>query len=144
MAFDFERIDQFSEMMDQRFFHPFYDHLHEMSQRNRYVAYAAPLVGSIDGIGSLIQATGTVGEALIKSLGNGFKGAISCDWIAFKTGSLQLLLGAGVIGLCSIPIIVFRILRITTYFALDPQKTSEQELAKLREKILKEAIPELP
>lgn len=135
MTFDLNNINQLSCAMDRYFFFPFYDTLHQKAEKHRFIALTGPIVGAIDGTFSLAQAVGGVGESAIKGLVNTVKGVITFDWNSVKIGSLQLILGVGVIGISSIPIIAIRTLRISIKMMIDPKQTSEQQLRNYREKL---------
>jgi len=135
MHFDLNNINQFSGAMDRYFFFPFYETLHQKAKKHRFISLIGPAIGAIDGIASLAQAVGGVGESAIKGIVNTVKGAITFNWNSVKRGCLQLILGVGIIGISSIPIIAIRTLRISIKMSIDPKLTSEQQSRNYREKL---------
>lgn len=121
--------------MDYYFFHPFYEKLSQLAQESSILSWASPVIGITDGIASSIQAIGGVAEAAIKGIGNLVKGGIAHDISPLQRGSLQLFLGVGVIGALSIPIILFRTLRIAGGMMLYPKETSKTQAENYRKKI---------
>jgi|GEM_PF-4439128 len=136
MILDWNNIDRSSQWIDRHFFYPFYHHLNQVAQNHSTsVRLAAPAIGIIDGTASCIQATSGIAEAAIKGVGNSVQAAFLCDPRYLKIGGLQLILGVGVIGASSIPIIAFRTLRITIKMAIDPQETSRVQAENYLSKI---------
>ncbi len=136
MNFDLGNINQLSSEIDRHFFLPFYESIHKATANNhRFIAIMGPAIGTIDGTASLAQAVGVVGESAIKGLVNTLKGAVTFNWQSLKRGSLQLILGIGVISICSIPLIAFRTMRISVKMMIDPKQTSEQQARNYRMKL---------
>ena len=134
MTFDLNNINQFSSAMDKHFFLPFYANLHQKAEKHRFIFLTSPFIGIADGIASLVQTVGAIAEAAIKGLINIFQGTITFDSSPLKKGSLQLILGVGIIGIFSIPIIIFRVLRISIKMMIDPKLTCDQQERNYREK----------
>ncbi len=135
MSLDLNNIDQSSNLIDRYFFYPFYDKLSQIRGKHYVLSWISPIIGITDGIASSIQAIGGVAEATFKGIGNLAKGGITCDSNSLKRGSLQLLLGVGVIGTLSIPIILFRTLRIAGGMMFCPKETSETQAENYRKKV---------
>lgn len=135
MSMDLKNINQFSKLAECYFFYPFYEKLSQVAQESSMLPWVAPVIGVTDGIASSIQAIGGVAEAAIKGIGNLAKGGITWDSLSLKRGSLQILLGVGVVGTLSIPIIVIRVLRITGGMMFYPKETSEIQAGNYRKNI---------
>jgi hypothetical protein len=135
MSLDWNSIDKSSKLIDSYFFYPFYDKLNAISREYRFIQLSAPFVGAVDGVASLVQATGGVGEATIKGSRNLLQGALSCNTESLKRGSLQIVLGGGLVGIVSIPIIFIRTLRITAGMLMNPVETTHVQAENYRKKI---------
>lgn len=127
MKLDLDNINQFSTLLDQQFFLPFYQRINCKAQVNHAISYLGPFIGLTDGFFSSIQAIGGVAEASIKAIGNIFKSIIICNKTSFKRGSLQLF-GAIIITIASIPRIVYRTLNLSIQMTKDPISTSHNLL----------------
>lgn len=136
MSLDWNNIDKSSKLVDSYFFYPFYEKLNAISREYRFIQLSAPFVGAIDGIASLVQATGGVGEAAIKGSRNLLHGALSCNTESLKRGSLQIILGGGLVGIVSIPIIFIRTLRMTTGMLMNPVETTHIQAENYRKKVI--------
>ncbi len=136
MALQWENIDQSSKFISSHFFYPFYSNLSPIAQQKPVIALGAPLIGVIDGAVSFVEAISGIGEAAIKGIGNLFQGMIQGDRPRLKRGSLQLILGVGVIGLLALPVIAARVLRITGGMLFFPEETSARQAENYRNKNL--------
>ena len=128
MPFDLENINQLSNALGQYFFLPFYETLHQTAKTNRFIKLTGPFIGTIDGIASLSQAVGGIGDAAIKGLANILKGSATCNQTSIKKGALQLVLGTSCIAIFAIPHIFVKTLRISINMSIDPISTSNREV----------------
>lgn len=135
MTFDLNNINQFSTSIDQYFFYPFYEKLYQQAKKYHFIALTSPIVGILDATFSIIQAIGGLVESAIKGLTNIFKGMAALENLSIKRGVLQLILGTGVIGVSSIPIIFLRTLRISIKITINPIQTCEEQLINYRKNI---------
>lgn len=141
MSLDWKNIDKSSRLVDSYFFYPFYEKLNAISREYRFTQLSAPFVGAIDGIASLVQATAGVGESAIKGSRNLLYGGLSCNAESLKRGSLQIILGVGLVGILSIPIIFIRTLRMTAGMLMNPVETTRIQAENYRKKVIISPLP---
>jgi hypothetical protein len=130
MNIDFENITESSRWFDCNLFASYYGALGTIRDP-ALLRLGSPLIGVGDGILSAAQAAAGLGEAVLKGVGNIFRGAALRDSNLLKKGTLQIALGGGAVALFSIPIIVVRTLRITVKMAYDPADALSEQLRKL-------------
>ena len=135
MYLDWNNTNKSSKLIDYYFFYHFYNKLNSISREYRFIQLSAPFVGTIDGVVSLAQATGGVGEAAIKGTRNLLRGALTCNAEDLKRGGLQIILGVGLVGIVSIPIIFIRTLRIMGGILINPLETSNTQAENYRKKV---------
>lgn len=109
---DLSVINQSSQWIDQHLFLPFYQGV------NQKVYVWAPFIGIVDGMLSLIQGVTSIVEAVFKGLLNFSRGE-------FLLGSLQIVLGAGIITIALIPVVINRILKVIAQSCLGSQHLYE-------------------
>jgi len=127
MFFDLKNINQSSQLIDKQIFLPFYTNLHHFSQKNNSLSLTAPLVGSADGMITLIQGISSVFEAVLKGGCNLVSGTFILDPKSVLLGSVQILLGGGIIGLSTLPLTAWKTLKITLGMIVNPQETTENQ-----------------
>lgn len=105
-------ISQSSIWIEEHFLRAFYRKMDSLSQGYEKVYLLAPLIGLVDGMISSLQGVAAIVESVFKGCLNFFRGEV-------LLGTLQIVLGAGIIAIGLVPIVVCRVIKVAVSIFVD-------------------------